>query len=153
VSNDNKNYKSNVKNVKNALTACEMAAFKEIGKYLRTEIRNNVPKSLETRTYKKKDGSLAKIRPGRLKRSIGFGIMRKFKYLQIGSKSFYGPMIELGTQSISPDSFLEKTVFENIDRIRLIAGKHIKEIEQENIDIGLLGGDLIESDEVQEMKE
>jgi HK97 gp10 family phage protein len=153
VSNDNKNYKSNVKNVKYALTACEMAAFKEIGKYLRTEIRKNVPKSVETRTYKTKAGTLVKIRPGRLRRSIGFGIMRKFKYLQIGSKAFYSKMIELGTQNISPDSFLEKTVKENIDRIRLIAGKHIKEIEKENIDIGLLGGDLIESDTIQEMKE
>ena len=153
MSNDNKNYKSNIKNVKYALTACEMAAFKEIGKYLRTEVRKNVHKGLETRTYKTKTGTLVKVRPGRLRRSIGFGIMRKFKYLQIGSKAFYAPMIELGTQYISPDSFLEKTVKENIDRIRLIAGKHIKEIEQENIDIGLLGGDLIESDSIQEMKE
>ena len=153
MSNDNKNYKSNVKNVKNALTACEMAAFKEIGKYLRTEVRKNVHKSVGTRTYKTKTGALVKVRPGRLRRSIGFGIMRKFKYLQIGSKAFYAPMIELGTQYISPDSFLEKTVKENIDQIRLIAGKHIKEIEQENIDIGLLGGDLIDSDTIQEMKE
>lgn len=153
MSNDNANYKSNIKNVKNALSACEMAAFKEIGKYLRTEIRANVHKSVGTRTYRKKDGTLVKVRPGRLRRSIGFGIMRKFKYLQIGSKAFYAAMIELGTQNISPDSFLEKTVKENIDHIRLIAGKHIKEIEQENIDIGLLGGDLIDSDEVQEMPE
>jgi HK97 gp10 family phage protein len=153
VSNDNKNYKSNIPKVKYALTACEMGAFKEIGKYLRTEVRKNITNSVETRTYKKKDGTLVKIRPGRLKRSIGFGIMRKFKYLQIGSKAFYAPMIELGTQNISPDSFLEKTVKENIDRIRLIAGKYFKEIEQENIDIGLLGGGLIDSDEVQEMSE
>ena len=153
MSNDNKNYKSNIKNVKNALTACEMAAFKEIGKYLRTEVRKNITNSVVTRTYKKKDGTLVKIRPGRLKRSIGFGIMRKFKYLQIGSKAFYAPMIELGTQNISPDSFLEKTVKGNIDHIRLIAGKHIKEIEKENIDIGLLGGGLIDSDTIQEISE
>jgi hypothetical protein len=153
VSNDNKNYKSNINNVKNALTACEMGAFKEIGKYLRTEVRKSAHKSLETRTYKTKDGRLVKIKPGKLRRSIGFGIMRKFKYLQIGSKVFYAPMIELGTKDISPDSFLEKTVKENIDRIRLIAGRYIKEIEQENIDIGLLGGGLIDSDEVQEMPE
>jgi hypothetical protein len=79
--------------------------------------------------------------------------MGKFKYMEIGSKSFYAPMIELGTQNIAPDSFLEKTVKENIDHIRLIAGKYIKEIEKENIDIGLLGGDLIESDTIQEITE
>jgi HK97 gp10 family phage protein len=153
VSNDNNNYRSNVTNVKNALTACEMAAFKEIGKYLRTEVRKNITNNVGTRTYKKKNGTLATIRPGRLKRSIGFGIMKKFKYLQIGSKAFYAPMVELGTRHVSPKSFLEETVVENIDHIRLIAGRHIREIEQENIDIGLLGVGLIDSDEVQEMPE
>lgn len=145
--NENQNYKSNIEKAKGNLDKLNAYALKEIGKYLREEVRKNTKKSVGKRYYTAKSGKRVEVRPGRLRRSIGYWYRRREKDLQIGSKAFYAQMIELGVYGRGPDSFLEKTVKENIDRIRLIAGKYFKKIEQENIDIGLLGGNPL-ADEI-----
>ena len=133
MSNDNKNYKSNIPKVKYALTEIEMACFKEIGQLVRNVARDK-----------------CKHLTGRLFININYQIRRKEKSVRLGlkRKAFYGMYYEFGTKKggpsgggITKQSFLTSAVLENIDRIRLIAGKYFKEIEKENIEIGLLTND------------
>ncbi|MFA5715839.1 MAG: HK97-gp10 family putative phage morphogenesis protein [Candidatus Paceibacterota bacterium] len=55
--------------------------------------------------------------------------------------------MEFGGKNVPAKPFLTPAVKENINHIRLIAGKYFKEIEKENIDIGLIGPDDGERDD------
>ena len=55
--------------------------------------------------------------------------------------------MEFGGKTIPARPFLAPAVKENVDHIRLIAGKYFKEIEKDNITIGLLGPDDGERDD------
>jgi HK97 gp10 family phage protein len=130
-------YESNVaKMVKNAKTLEEMA-LKEIGMFLRREIRLKTKRSTVAKRYMTKKGTIATVRPGTLQRSIGYWFRKKEQNLQIGSKAFYAAFFELGTSKQSKDPFLSDVVMNNISNIRQIAGKYIKRIAEENIIMGI----------------
>ena len=126
------NYQSHIPKVKYALTEIEKACLKEIGRYVRDEARERSP-----------------FKTGRLKKNISYQIRRKDKSVRLGvrGKAFYGMFFEFGTRKLKKRPFLTPAVEENIDHIRLIAGKYFKEIEKDNIAIGLLGPDDGERDD------
>jgi HK97 gp10 family phage protein len=113
VSNDNKNYKSNINKVKYVLTELERAALKEIGIFVAGEARKNAPigiyrdmngNVLFSRRIKTSKGKVDH-RPGTLKRNIGYSIRRKEKSVQIGvrGKAFYGRFVEKGHKLMTRD--------------------------------------------------
>lgn len=85
LTNNRFTYKSNVPNVKYALSELEKAALKEIGKFVTKTAKANVDEVTEKRT-------------GLLRRKIGYWIKRKDKSVQVGvrKEAFYGLMIENG---------------------------------------------------------
>jgi HK97 gp10 family phage protein len=113
VSNDNKNYKSNISKTKYVLTDLERAALKEIGIFVAGEARKNAPigiyrdmngNVLLSRRIKTSKGKV-NHRAGTLKRNIGYSIRRKEKSVQIGvrGKAFYGLFVEKGHKVVTRD--------------------------------------------------
>lgn len=107
----NANFKSNIKRVKYQLTENEMAALKEIRKFIIKKIKARIKKHT-----------------GRLKRSIKSRIYRKDKSLEIGiaKKAFYGSFIEFGTKKIRAKSFIISTIKENMSEINKIIYKNFR---------------------------
>lgn len=94
-----------------------LKALQEIGKLLVKEIKSKVAKSTETRSYYK-EGRAIVVKPGRLKKSIGYWFRRREGDLQIGSKAFYALWIEKGSSKNRPQPFLLSTIEANLDMIQ-----------------------------------
>jgi HK97 gp10 family phage protein len=127
------NYQSNVKQVKTMMTELERAALKEVAKFIRKAIKARIP-----------------VYQGILKKNIGTWVKKKDASLQIGvytrerakrkgyKYAYHAHLVEFGTKKTKAQPFLTSTVMENIDEIRLIQGKYLKEIEDENRARGLI---------------
>lgn len=126
-------YTSNAKQVKHMLTELERAALKEVAKYLRKKMKSRVP-----------------FGQGVLKKNIGTWVVKKNASLQIGvytrdrakrkgyPYAYHAHLVEFGTKRTRANPFLSSTVMEHINQIRLIQGKYLKEIENENRAKGLI---------------
>lgn len=126
-------FESKAKEVKYVLTELERAALKEVAKFLRKEIKTRVP-----------------VGEGTLKRNVGTWVRKQDASLQIGTYSreratrkkykyaYHTHLVEFGTKNMAARPFLRPSVMENIDQIRLIEGKYLKEIENENRARGLI---------------
>ncbi|WP_412968549.1 hypothetical protein [Fredinandcohnia sp. 179-A 10B2 NHS] len=79
-------------------------------------------------------------RSRRLYKSTQYWVRKKETDLQIGFKhgTWYGTEQELGTSRQPKRGILRDTVFENIDQIRIIQGRYLSAIEEENKAKGLI---------------
>jgi HK97 gp10 family phage protein len=126
-------YISNAEGVKEVLSELERAALKEAGKFIRKEVKDRVP-----------------VDEGTLKKNVGTWVRKKDTSLQIGvytrerakkkkyTYAYHAHLVEFGTKKMAAKPFLRPAVMENIDQIRLIQGKYLKEIEDENRAKGLI---------------
>src|SRR5690625_3116761 len=79
-------------------------------------------------------------RSKRIYSSTQYWVRRIEADLQIGFKhdSWYGARSELGDSNQPARGILRDTVFENIEQIRIIQGKYLAAIEDENRLLGLI---------------
>jgi hypothetical protein len=79
----------------------------------------------------------------RMPNSFQFWLRRREGDLQIGIKhnTWYGVEQELGTNNQPKRAILRRSVFENIDQIRIIQGKYLSAIEDDNRARGLIDED------------
>lgn len=136
-------YISKVDEVKDTMRELERAALKEVAKFLRKEVKNRVP--VDQGILKRNVGTWIKT----LKKSVG-GEKMGTPVLQIGVYSrerakkkkytyaYHAHLVEFGTVKTRAQPFMRPAVMENIDQIRLIQGKYLKEIEDENRARGLI---------------
>lgn len=126
-------YESRANEVKTVMAELERAALKEVAKFLRKEIKSRVP-----------------VNQGILKKNVGTWVRKKDTSLQLGTYTrdrarrkkypyaYHVHLVEFGTKKMAAKPFLRPAVMENIDQIRLIQGKYLKEIENENRARGLI---------------
>ena len=129
-------YESKTGQVKVLMSELERAAFKEVAKLIRKDAKARCP-----------------VDSGNLKKNIATWVKKKGPegpHLQIGvydkarakrkklEHAYYASFIEFGTKKMGEKPFLRPSVFENIDQIRLIQGKYLKEIQDENRARGLI---------------
>jgi HK97 gp10 family phage protein len=121
-------YISSVDRAKYLLVELERAALKEIGKFVRRRVLDDVRK---LKGFKRGKRPL---------RAYQIWVRKREGNLQIGIKhdTWYGVAQELGTSKQPRRAILKNTVMNNVDEIRRIAGLYIKEIEDENKALGLI---------------
>lgn len=125
-----KTYESRIEEAKKKIAEKPLNALREIGKILAKEIRDAAPRSTETRTYYV-DGKKITVKPGRLKRSIGYWFRRKEKDLQVGSKAFYAHWEEFGSSNNRKRPFILPTVEKNKDVIQSMIMDALKELNKD----------------------
>ena len=138
-------YQSKAKEAKDLMAELERAALKDTGKFLRKEVKSRVP-----------------VAEGVLKKNVGTWVKRKGPegpHLQIGTYTrerakrkkypyaYHVHLVEFGTAKMAAKPFLRPSVMENIDEIRIIQGKYLKHIEDENRALGLIDEDEEISDD------
>lgn len=123
-------YESRIEKAKQKIKEKPQNALREIGKLLVVAIRNKAKKSGKTRTYII-NGKEVTVKPGRLKKSIGYWFRKREGDLQIGSKAFYAKWVEFGSSKNAKDPFLMPTVIENKDIIQSMIMDALKELERE----------------------
>lgn len=126
-------YESRADEAKKLMSELERAALKEVAKFLRKEVKRRVH-----------------VDKGTLKKNVGTWVRKKEADLQIGiytrdrakrkgyKYAYHAHLIEFGTKKMAAKPFLRPSVMENIDQIRIIEGKYLKEIENENRARGLI---------------
>jgi HK97 gp10 family phage protein len=124
------NYESRIEQTKQKIKEKPQAALREIGKFLAKEIRNDAAKSNKTRIYTV-NGKQITVKPGRLKRSIGYWYRKKEGDVQVGSKAFYAKWLEFGSSRNVKDPFLMPTVLKNVSVIQSMITDALKELEKE----------------------
>lgn len=123
-------YESRIEKAKQKIKEKPQNALREIGKLLVVAIRNKAKRSGKTRTYII-NGKEVTVKPGRLKKSIGYWFRKREGDLQIGSKAFYAKWVEFGSSKNSKDPFLMPTIIENKDLIQSMIMDTLKELERE----------------------
>ena len=136
-------YISRSNEVKDMMTELERAALKEVAKFLRKEVKRRVP--VDQGTLKRNVGTWVKTLGKRMKGEakgtpiLQIGVYDRRRALRKGyTYAFHAHLIEFGTKKSAAKPFLRPSVLENIDQIRLIQGKYLKEIEDENRARGLV---------------
>ena len=122
-----RNFESYVDEAKQKIREKPQNALREIGKLLAREIRKNTPRSKQTRTYYK-DGREITVKPGKLRRSIGYWYRKREGDLQIGSKSWYAHLVEFGSSIQRKEPFLVPTVMKHLDTIKGMIEDALKEL-------------------------
>ena len=119
---------SNVDRAKYSLRELERAALFESAKLIRRRMVEKLRKLPGMRRSK------------RIYSSTQYWVRRIEADLQIGFKhdSWYGARSELGDSNQPARGILRDTVFENIEQIRIIQGKYLAAIEDENRLLGLI---------------
>ncbi|MVX62241.1 hypothetical protein GKZ28_00815 [Clostridium chromiireducens] len=123
----NVEFVSNVDRVNYTLNELTRAALRDVGKFICNKFRN-------------KYYGIFKRKKGKVGRYTQYWVRKKECDLQVGLKpfAFYGGFQELGSSKTKKLGLLQKTVEENIDQIRLIQGKYLSAIEDENRAVGLI---------------
>jgi len=136
VKKDGIEFISNVDRVQYTISELERAALKDVAKFLRKQVKNAVP-----------------VDEGVLKKNVGTWVKKKDSSLQIGvynsarakkkhyKYAYHAHLVHFGTIKTRPVPFLRDPVFNNLDKIRLIQGKYLSAIEDENRALGLLDED------------
>ena len=104
-----KNFESYVEEAKAKLKEKPQNALREIGKLLAREMRKATPRSRQTRKYFI-NGKEVTVKPGRLRKSIGYWYRKRDGDLQIGSKSWYAHMVEFGSLNNRKEPFIIPTI-------------------------------------------
>lgn len=126
-------YTSNAKRVKYIMGELERSALKEIAKMLRKDAKSRIHNV--TGTLAKNIGTWVRRNEGKMEIGVFTRDRAKKKGL---TPAFHLHFLEFGTKNMNAKPFLVPAAKENIAQIRLIAGKHIKAIEDENIALGLI---------------
>ncbi|NLK94729.1 MAG: hypothetical protein GX275_06020 [Clostridiales bacterium] len=125
----NVEYISNVDRIQYTLKELTRAALRDTGKLICNKFR-------------KKYYGLFKRKKGKVGKYTQYWVRGKQKNpdLQVGIKpfAFYGGFQELGSSKQNKLGLLQKTVSENIEQIRIIQGKYLSAIEDENRALGLI---------------
>lgn len=123
----NVEFVSNVDRVNYTLNELSRAALRDVGKFICNKFRS-------------KYYGIFKRKKGKVGRYTQYWVRKKECDLQVGLKpfAFYGGFQELGSSKTEKLGLLQKTVEENIDQIRLIQGKYLSAIEDENRALGLI---------------
>lgn len=121
-------FTSNVDRIQYTLRELQRAALRDTAKFIRKRMIEKL---------KKLPGMK---RSRRLYKSTQYWLRKVESDLQIGFKhdTWYGVDQELGTSKQPKRGILRDTVFENIDQIRIIQGKYLSAIEDENRSLGLI---------------
>jgi HK97 gp10 family phage protein len=120
-------YESRIEEAKKKIQEKPREALKEIGKFLSKEVRDAAPKSKESRTYVI-HGRRIMVKPGRLKKSIGYWYRKRDKDLQIGSKAFYAKWVEFGSSKNMKQPFLMPSVEKNVSVIQSMIAESLREL-------------------------
>lgn len=118
---------SNVDRINYTLNELTRAALRDVGKFICNKFRS-------------KYYGIFKRKKGKVGRYTQYWVRKKECDLQVGLKpfAFYGGFQELGSSKTKKLGLLQETVEENIDQIRLIQGKYLSAIEDENRALGLI---------------
>jgi HK97 gp10 family phage protein len=127
-------FESRIEQAKEKIKEKPQMALKEIGKVMVREIKKNAAKGNKTRIYYK-DGRKFTIKPGRLRKSIGYWFRKKEGDLQIGSKAFYAVWEEKGSSKNSSRPFLEKTIMQNVSVIQEMIMDALKELTSKRLQL------------------
>ena len=122
-----KNFESYVDEAKARLREKPQNALREIGKLIAREMRKAAPRSKETRTYMR-DGKEVTVKPGRLRKSIGYWYRKRDGDLQIGSKAWYAHWVEFGSSRQRKEPFIIPTVMKHKALIQEIIENALKEL-------------------------
>lgn len=133
IKNGNIEFISNVDRVNHTLNELTRAALKDVGKFICNKFR--------TKYY-----GIFKRKKRKIGKYTQYWVRKKDCDLQVGLKpfAFYGGFQELGSSKTKKLGLLQKTVEENIDQIRIIEGKYLSAIEDENRALGLINEDEYE---------
>lgn len=128
VRRDGVEFISNVDRAKYTIQELSRAALKDTAKLLR---RRLLDKARKMRGMK---------RGKRISNAFQYWVRKKDMDLRVGIRhnTWYGVQQELGTSNQPKRNILRETVFENIDQIRIIQGKYLSAIEDENRALGLI---------------
>jgi HK97 gp10 family phage protein len=123
-------YEERIDETKKKIREKPRAALKAIGKFLVKEIRKEARRSKKTRTYYYK-GKKIKVKPGRLRRSIGYWNRRRENDLQVGSKSWYAQWEEFGSVNNPRRPFIRPAVMKNVSVIQSFIKQAMKELTRD----------------------
>lgn len=115
-------FTSNVDRTKYTLEELQRVALRDVAKFIRKRMIEKL----------KKLPGLKRVK--RIYSSTQYWLRKKENDLVIGFKhdTWYGVLQELGSKNQPKRNVLRSTVFENIDQIRIIQGKYLSAIEDEN---------------------
>ena len=127
IKNGNVEFISNVDRVQYTLAELTRAALRDCGKFICNKFR-------------KQYYSFFKRKKGNVGRYTQYWVRKNDLDLQVGLKpsAFYGGFQELGSSKTRKLGLLQKTVSENIEELRIIQGKYLSAIEDENRALGLI---------------
>jgi len=128
VKKDGVEFISSVDRVNYTMNELSRAALRDTAKFIRKRL---------IQKFKKLPGMR---RNKRIYKAWQYWVRRRETDLLIGSKhdTWYGSRSELGTHGSPARGILRETVYENIDQIRIIQGKYLSAIEDENKALGLI---------------
>ena len=131
VNKDGITFVSNVDRAQYTIKELTRRALFDVAKFIRKEMIKELKKMPGMKRHK------------RIYNSTQYWVRKKEGDLQIGFKhdSWYGVHQELGTRKQPRRNILRNTVFNNIDKIRLIEGQYLSAIENENKALGLINED------------
>ena len=121
-------FTSNVDRVNYSIRELSRKALFDIAKYIRRLMIIELKKLPGMKKHK------------RIYNSTQYWVRRRENDLQIGFKhnAWYGVQQELGDRNQPKRSILRDTVYKNIDQIRIITGKYLSAVEDENRALGLI---------------
>lgn len=130
-------YISRVDRTKYLLVELQRAALRDVGKFVRNRILDEV---------RKLPGMKRGKRP---LRAFQFWVRKRDTDLWIGVKhnTWYGALQELGSSKQPKRKIITNVVMANIDEIRRIEGQYLSAIEDENRALGLIDEDEEGGDE------
>ena len=119
---------SNVDRAKYTIRELSRAALRDTAKLLRNRMTNKA----------RKLRGMGKSK--RIRNTYQYWIRKREMDLVVGVKhaTWYSQHQELGTKGMPKKGILRDTTFENIDQIRIIQGKYLSAIENENLARGLI---------------
>lgn len=128
VRRDGVEFTSNVDRAKFTIQELSRAALKDVAKLIRRRMLDKARKMPGMKRGK------------RVPNAFQYWVRRRETDLQVGIKhdTWYGAEQELGTNKQPKRSILRDTVYENIDQIRIIQGKYLSAVEDENRAMGLI---------------
>lgn len=131
VSKDGITFISNVDKAQYTIQELTRRALFDVAKFIRKEMIKELKKMPGMKKHK------------RVYNSTQYWVRKREGDLQIGFKhnAWYGVQQELGDRSQPKRSVLRNTVYNNIDKIRLIEGQYLSAIADENKALGLINED------------
>lgn len=128
INKDGVQFISNVDRVNYTLAELTRAALRDTAKFIRKQMITELKKLPGMKKSKRVYGSTQ------------YWVRRKETDLQIGYKhdTWYGVQQELGDRNQPARNTLRNAVYPNIEQIRIIQGKYLSAIEDENRALGLI---------------